>query len=226
MSPRRTLPALRHRPAPRHTRAQQRLRNPVHNQIRIPSNRRREVCIRRRRQRKVPLVLLRIPRLLQRSQHQVAQNPLLRLAFDPRRQLLIHPRRHGDVLGHFVRPRLPPAALRLASISTGLNAFDGQRPQAKRIAEARSQLLELDNTARLRPFMDAIERRHAQVFKPRRHALVGRQHELLDQPVGPCPLRTRHAAHLALVVELDHRLGQIEVDRPALLAPLVHLHRE
>ena len=101
------------------------LRNPVNNQIRIPPNRRSEMRIRGRRQRKVSLVLLRVPRLLQRPQHQVAQNPLFRLAFDPlppasdtswaSLQCLRRPRDVRACLP--LALRIPPIAARLHRVS-------------------------------------------------------------------------------------------------------------
>ena len=88
----------------------------------------------------------------------------------------------------------------------------GSGAEAEGIAEAGGQLLELDDAARLGLLVDAVERGHAEVFEPGGHALVGGEHELLDEAVGPGALGAGDAAHLALLVELDDRLGQIEVD--------------
>ena len=165
---------------------------------------------------------LRVARLLERAQHQVAQNPLLRRALDAMRQLLIHSRRYRNVFRQFVGPRRAAGALRIAAVALHLDALDRQRAQAERVAKAGGQILELDHAARLRLFVDAIERGHAPILDPGGHAFVGGQHEFLDQTVGPGALGLGDAAHLALLVELDHRLGQVEVDRAPLLAPLVH----
>ena len=70
--------------------------------------------------------------------------------------------------------------------------------------------------------MNAVERRDAKILKPDGDALVGGEHELLDEPIGPGALGARDAAHLAVLVELDDRLGQVEIDRAALFAALVH----
>ena len=58
MRPRRAVPSLRNLAQPVHAGAQQRLGDAVHNQVRIPPDRRSEVRIRRRSQRKVSLVYL------------------------------------------------------------------------------------------------------------------------------------------------------------------------
>ena len=62
---------------------------PVHDQVRIAADGRREVRVGVRGQREMADVLGAVARLLQRAQHQVAQDALLRLAFDLRHQLLI-----------------------------------------------------------------------------------------------------------------------------------------
>ena len=47
------------------------------------------------------------------------------------------------------------------------------------------------------------------------HGLVGGQHELLDDAMGDVAFRAGDAAHQAVLVELDHRLRQIEIDGAA-----------
>ena len=118
------------------------------------------------------------------------------------------------------------AAVGLAALGAGLHAPDGQRSETERVAEARGELLELDHAARVGLLVDAVERGHAEVFEPDGDALVGGEHELLDEAVGPGALGAGDAAHLAVLVELDDRLGQVEVDAAALLAALVHQHGE
>ena len=87
--------------------AQHIFQNAVHDQVRIPPNRRSEMRVRRGRQREVALVLLRVARLFQRTQHQVRQDALLRLARNFLRQLLIHARRDVDFFRQFDGLRLP-----------------------------------------------------------------------------------------------------------------------
>ena len=64
-------------------------------------------------------------------------------------------------------------------------ALDRQRAKAERVAEAGGELFELHDAARLGLLVDAIERGHAEVFKPGGDALVGGEHELFDEAVGP-----------------------------------------
>ena len=119
LSPRLRIAAQNRTAARVGTRPNQLAHQPMHNQVRVPPDRRGEVRIARAGQREVALIFLAVARLLQRPQHQVAQDPLLRLARNLRRQPLIHLRRHGDRLGDLVRlrlrPRPPPLAPRRAS---------------------------------------------------------------------------------------------------------------
>ncbi len=71
---------------PHHARAaaflfKRRLENPVHNKIGITPDGGSEMGIGRGRQREMADVLFRVARLLQRPQHQVGENSLLRFAF-------------------------------------------------------------------------------------------------------------------------------------------------
>ena len=213
-------------PSPRHAFAEQRFGNAVDDEVGIAADGRGEVRVGGRGQGEVAFVDLRVARLPQRAQHQVAEDALFRLAFDARGQLLIHARRDGNVFGDFVHARIAPAAVGVAPVAAGLDALDGQGAEAERVAEAGGQLFELDHAARLGLLVDAIERGHAEVFKPGGDALVGGEHELFNEAVGPGALGLGDAAHLALLVELDDRLGQVEVDAAALFAALVHEHGE
>src|SRR3982751_3295357 len=65
----------------------------VHDQVGIAADGRREVGVRLGGEREVPHVLCAVPRLLERAQHEEAENALLGLAFDFRDQLLVHARR-------------------------------------------------------------------------------------------------------------------------------------
>src|ERR1017187_8438486 len=128
-----------------HACPEQRLGDAMHNQVGVAADRRGEVRVAGRGQRKMALVDLGVASLLERTQHQVAQNPLLWLALDLRRQLLVHAWRDRNVFGYLVHPRIAPAALRIATIPAGLDALDRQSAQAQRVAEGCGQLLELDN---------------------------------------------------------------------------------
>src|SRR5690606_539989 len=64
----------------------------------------------------------------------------------------------------------------------------------------------------------AIERREARLANSLRRLDVRRDHALLDQPMRLAPLDGMDRLHLAVHVELDLRLREIEVDRAALAA--------
>ena len=205
-----------------HALAEQRLGDAMDDQVGIAADGRSEVGVGGRGQRKVAFVDLGVAGLAERAQHQVAEDALLGLALDARGQLLIHARRDGNVFRDLVHARIAAAAMGVAPLAAGLDALDGQSAEAERVAEAGGQLFKLDDAAGLGLLVDAIDRGHAEVFKPGGDALVGGQHELFDEAVGPGALGLGDAAHLALLVELDDRLGQIEVDAAALFAALVH----
>jgi hypothetical protein len=98
--------------------------------------------------------------------------------------------------------------------------------QAERIAERASQFLEFDHLFRVGFFVRPVQRAEAAPIQIPRHLLVGQQHELLDQPVGDVPLAAGDGHHVAQLVELEHRFGQIEIDRPAFLPPRVEQQRQ
>ena len=52
-------------------------------------------------------------------------------------------------------------------------------------------------------------------YEHARHALVGRDHQLLDQAVGAVARGGLHPGHETFGVEQDLRLGQVEVNRSA-----------
>ena len=122
--------------------------------------------------------------------------------------------------------RIAATATRFTALGAELYAFHRKRSKAKRKAEARGELFELHDAARFGLLMDTVERRDAKIFKPDGDALVGGEHEFLDEAVGPGALGAGDAAHLALLVELDDRLGKVEVDGAALFAALVHENGE
>ena len=202
--------------------AEQRLGDAVHDEVGIAADGRSEVGVGGRGQCEVAFVDLGVARLRERAQHEITQDALFRLAFDARGELLIHARRDGDVFRHFVLARIAAAAMRIAALAAGLYALHRQRSKAERIAEASGELFKLDDAARFGFLVDAVERRHAEIFNPDGDALVGGEHELFDEAVGPGALGAGDAAHLAVLVELDDGLGKIEIDRPALFAALVH----
>ena len=172
----------------------------------------------RRGQRKVSQVLFGIARLLQRAQHQEGKNALFRLAGDLLRQLLIHARR--DV--HFFRNLDLAGALARAVVGAAvgleLHPLNGQRPYAQRITESCGDHFKVVNPLGVGLLVNPVKRSDALVFQIRGHALVGRKHEFFNQAMRDVALRAGDALHQSEFVELDHRLGQIEIDGAAALA--------
>ena len=62
----------------------------MHDQVGVAADRRREVRVTGCRQREVAQVFFRVARLLERPQHQVAQDAFLRFPGDLGGQLLVH----------------------------------------------------------------------------------------------------------------------------------------
>src|SRR5271157_1835260 len=150
-------------------------------------------------------------RSLKQAQHEVREDALLRLAGNFLRQLLVHARRDVDVLGYLDGLRTAPAAVALAALGAHLHPLHRQRPDAQRIAEPGSDGLEVVNALWVGLLVDAVERGDVLVLQVAGDALVGRQHELLDDAVRDVALRARDALHQSVLVELDDRLRQIEV---------------
>ncbi len=168
--------------------------------------------IARRRQSEVPQILLRIPRLLQRPQHQVAENSLFRFTRNLLRKLLIHSRRDVHFLRHLNLSRALASPIGRPPVSLHLHAMNRQRPHAQRIPERRRDHFEVIDSLRVRLLMNAIQRRDMPRLQMLRHALVRGQHELFNQPVRDITLRARNALHQSRLVKLDHRFRQIEID--------------
>ena len=66
--------------------------------------------------------------------------------------------------------------------------------------------------------MDAVDGGDALRGEPGGDALVGGEHELFDQAVRPAALGADDGFHVAVGVELDDGLGEVEVDGAATLA--------
>ncbi len=96
----------------------------------------------------------------------------------------------------------------------------------QRIPKRARQLLELQDFARIRLFVNAMQRRNPALEQIPRHRAVRRQHELLDQAVRDVALAARDVDHALLLVELDYGLRQIEINRAMLVAPGVQQQRE
>src|SRR5260370_9849586 len=96
--------------------------------------------------------------------------------------------------------------------------MNGKRPHPEGISERSLNLFKIVDPLRVRLLVNSIERGDALRLEILRHALIGREHELLDQAVRDVALRARDALHQAELVKFDHRLGRVEVDRSTRLA--------
>ena len=87
-------------------------------------------------------------------------------------------------------------------------------------AERRQELGERLDLFLARRVVDAVEQRRFRRLQRLRGGDIGLDHEFLDQPVRVEPLRRDDAGHAAHLVEDDLALGQVEIERPALVARL------
>ncbi len=104
-------------------------------------------------------------------------------------------------------PRVPPVRLHR-------ELPHRQIPQPQRVPKSRRRLLKVDNPLRVGHLVDAVDRSNPLPLQPGSNALVGRQHELLDQPMRPPSLRPHDGLHIPIRIKLDNRLRQIKVNRP------------
>ena len=108
------------------------------------------------RQGEVAKILFRVARLLERAQHQVAQDALFWFARNLGGQLLVHARRDVDFLGNLDRARLLAGAACGAAVGLELHAVDGQRAHAQRISERRGDHFEIVDALGVRLFVNPI----------------------------------------------------------------------
>jgi len=170
--------------------------DPVNDEVRIPPDRRREVRIELRRQPEVPEAVRLVPRLLHRAQHHRRDDRLFLRAADRFEQILQRARMH-----------LVPFALH-------------------DIAEIRHEPDEVQQLLRVRIFVDPVQERHLQPIEMLRHRLVRRQHELLDDHLGDRALALHDIDRLAVLVDDDLRLLEVEVDGAALHPLVAQLQRQ
>ena len=90
----------------------------------------------------------------------------------------------------------------------------------------RGDLLELQHALGIGALVDAEDGRDFQGFQVRGDGFVRRQHELLDQAMRDVARRAGDAGHFAEFVELEQRLGQIEIDGAAADALAVQDQRQ
>ena len=98
----------------------------------------------------------------------------------------------------------------------------GRGADAEGVTEAEGELFKFDDAAGFGHLVNAVDGGDAEAFKPAGDALVGGEHELFNETISPGALGFGDAAHLAVLVELNDGLGEIEVDAAAFIADFVH----
>ncbi len=114
--------------------------------------------------------------------------------------------------GHFDFADALAGAASVAAVGFQLHALDGQGADSQRVSEGGGDDFEVVDALGVGLFVDAVERGDAFIFEIVRDALVRREHEFFDQAMGDVALRSGDALHHAEFVELDDRLGEIEID--------------
>src|SRR5258708_17494474 len=202
----------------------------VHDEVGVAADGRGEVGVAGRGQGEMAFVLFAVARLAQGTEHEVGKDALLWLAGYLERQLLIHAGGNGDVCGNRILARLMTPAGRAASLLAALrlhgHAFHRQRAKTEGVAKGSRYSFEFSYASRFRLFVDSIQRWYVEVLQPGSDALVGRDHELFDQTIGPAALGTNDALHGAAGIKFNDRLGQVEIDRSAALALAMQQARE
>ena len=156
-------------------------------------------------------VSIAVASLFERTEHQVAKNPLLGFALDLGHQLLIVARRQIGVVERDC----------LASETLHRN-----RAACERISEVGRDLFEFEHALGIRAFVNAEDHRHAGGFQMGRDGFVCGQHELLNQAVRDVAGRASDAGHLAKLVEFKQSFGQVEIDRTTANALAVQDQRQ
>src|ERR1019366_750133 len=177
-------------------------------------------------QREVALVDLGVARLLEGTQHQVGQNALFRFARNLLRELLVHARRDVDLFGDLDDVRIASAAMAIAPVGLHCHALHRQRAYPERVAEGGGDSLKIEDTLGIRLFVNAIERANPLVLEIAGHALICRQHKLLDDAVGNIALGARDPLHQSVLVKFNHRLRQIEINGAATHPLAIEHHRQ
>ena len=111
--------------------------------------------------------------------------------------------------GHASQHALQDLRLRVAS-------------QMNRMAEYVQEVLQHGELVSVRPFMDAVEQRQLRFARLFGNRLVGGQHKILNQPLSFAAHARLNVGRLALFVQREARLGQLEIDRAALLPLCPH----
>ena len=158
-------------------------------------------------QSEVAAIFGAVARLLERAQHEVAQDALFGFSFDLRDQLLIIAAKRCDMLSlgenNIALHILRPSRLRMGVAE----ALYRNRADAERIAEVRGDFFELHDAFGVGLFVDAEDRWDPGLFEMRSNGFVGREHELFDDAVRDVAGAARDPGHFAEFVEFDRGSG-------------------
>ena len=112
--------------------AKKRFGDAVDDEVGIAADGRGEVGVGGRGEGEVALVDLGVAGLRERTQHEIAEDALFRLALDARGEFLIHARSDGDVFRHFVLAGIAALAVRFTALGAGLTTrFTGSGPRPR-----------------------------------------------------------------------------------------------
>ena len=110
---------------------------------------------------------------------------------------------------------LRAAPLHIAAVSLHGDLLHRQCAHTERDAKAGSRILKVDDAFGVGHLVNAVHARNSAGFNPPRNALICAQHKFFNQAVGPGTLCFADAAHRTLLIEVDHRLWQVKIDRAA-----------
>src|SRR5579859_3883084 len=97
----------------------------------------------------------------------------------------------------------------------------GRKLDAEGVAESGGDFLEFENLLNVRLFVDSVKRWDALPLQIARHSFIGGEHEFLNKAVRDISFGSGDSDHAAVLVKLDFRLRQIEVNGAALVATAV-----
>src|SRR4051794_14353748 len=123
-------------------------------------------------------VALTVAGLFERPEHEIAENPLFRLAGNFSNETLVMARGNAEIFARqdYVFPRFTSVPPLLGNRKT----LDGNRADTERIAEVSSDLLEIHDAFGFGHFVDAIQAWNLGALEFARDGFVRRQHEFFN----------------------------------------------
>src|SRR3954453_403184 len=149
----------------------------MHDQVWVATDRGSEMGVAWGGECEVTGVLLRVARLLERSQHKVREDALFRLSLNLCRQSLIHLRRDWNRVRNFMCLCTASGGARVAAITARRHAFHRKVAETERVTELSGGFFKLDDALGIGCFVDAVDAGNSLRLDPVRDALVCREHE-------------------------------------------------